>query len=154
MDNRIAVNLKHQFFAAQAVYPDMKAAGGGAIVNFIQRVDDRNRDSAIYSTAKAGVLGLTNSLARDLGVHNIRVNAVVPGWIMTQRQIDLWLTPEGEANLMEAPMPQAQALSGRLRADGLVPGIGRRLGPDEPEFYCGWRQTLDRPSHPLQASFA
>ncbi len=101
-DNRLAVNLKHQFFAAQAVYPDMKAAGGGAIINYSSSAWlTATPNLAIYSTAKAGVLGLTKSLARDLGVHNIRVNAVIPGWIMTQRQIDLWLTPQAEKGLME-----------------------------------------------------
>lgn len=102
-DERIAVNLKHQFFCAQAVYPDMKAAKNGSIVNFgssAWMVGDLNL--TVYSTAKAGVLGLTRSLAREFGPDNIRVNCVVPGWIMTQRQIELWLTPEGEANLMRA----------------------------------------------------
>jgi NAD(P)-dependent dehydrogenase (short-subunit alcohol dehydrogenase family) len=102
-DDRIAVNLKHQFFAAQAVYPDMKAAQNGSIVNFGSSswmVGDLNL--SIYATAKAGVLGLTRSLAREFGPDNIRVNCVVPGWIMTERQIERWLTPEGEANLMKA----------------------------------------------------
>lgn len=115
-DDRIAVNLKHQFFAAQAVYPDMKAAKNGAIVNFgssAWMVGDRNL--TIYSTAKAGVLGLTRSLAREFGADNIRVNCVVPGWIMTQRQIDLWLTPEGEKNLM-----QAQCIKRKLYPDDVA----------------------------------
>jgi len=102
-DDRIAVNLKHQFFAAQAVHPDMKAAKNGAIVNLgssAWMVGDLNL--TVYSTAKAAVLGLTRSLAREFGPDNIRVNCVVPGWIMTQRQIDLWLTPDAEKNLMLA----------------------------------------------------
>jgi NAD(P)-dependent dehydrogenase (short-subunit alcohol dehydrogenase family) len=101
-DDRFAVNLKHQFFAAQAVYPDMEAAGGGAIVN-LGSVSWMIGQGGMpcYTTAKSAVAGLTRSLARDLGPKNIRVNCVVPGWIMTQRQIDLWLTPEGEAELMQ-----------------------------------------------------
>lgn len=101
-DDRIAVNLKHQFFAAQAVYPDMAAAGGGAIVN-LGSVSWMIGQGGMpcYTTAKSAVAGLTRSLARDFGPMNIRVNCVVPGWIMTQRQIDLWLTPEGEAELMQ-----------------------------------------------------
>jgi len=100
-DQRIAVNLKHQFFAAQAVLPDMKAAGGGAIVNFgsVSWMIGQG-GMAAYTAAKSAVLGLTRSLARDFGGFNIRVNAIAPGWIMTQRQIDLWLTPEAETELM------------------------------------------------------
>jgi len=101
-DDRFAVNLKHQFFAAQAIYPDMEAAGGGAIVN-IGSVSWMIGQGGMpcYTTAKSAIAGLTRSLARDLGPKNIRVNCVVPGWIMTQRQLDLWLTPEAEADLME-----------------------------------------------------
>jgi D-xylose 1-dehydrogenase len=101
-DDRIAVNLKHQFFAAQAVYPDMEKAGGGAIVNLgsVSWIVGQG-GMPCYTTAKSAVAGLTRSLARDLGPMNIRVNCVVPGWIMTQRQLDLWLTPEGEAELMQ-----------------------------------------------------
>jgi len=100
-DERIAVNLKHQFFAAQAVMGDMKAAGGGSIVNMgsVSWMIGQG-GMPCYTTAKSGVQGLTRSLARDLGPDNVRVNCVVPGWIMTQRQIDLWLTPESEAELM------------------------------------------------------
>lgn len=101
-DDRVAVNLKHQFFAAQAIYPDMEAAGGGAIVNLgsVSWIIGQG-GMPCYTTSKSAVAGLTRSLARDLGPKNIRVNCVVPGWIMTQRQIDLWLTPESEAELME-----------------------------------------------------
>ncbi len=100
-DERIAVNLKHQFFAAQAVYPAMAGAGGGSIVNIgsVSWVIGQG-GMPCYTTAKSAVTGLTRSLARDLGPMNIRVNTVLPGWIMTQRQLDLWLTPEGEAELM------------------------------------------------------
>ncbi|MBN9496295.1 MAG: SDR family oxidoreductase [Alphaproteobacteria bacterium] len=101
-DDRIAVNLKHQFFAAQAVLPGMKAAGGGAIVNFGSTSWMIGQGGmAVYTAAKSAVLGLTRSLARDYGQFNIRVNTVAPGWIMTERQIEKWLTPEGEAELMK-----------------------------------------------------
>jgi len=100
-DDRIAVNLRHQFFAVQAVHKAMAAAGGGTIVN-IGSVSWLVGQGGMpcYSAAKAAVAGLTRSLARDLGPDNIRVNSVLPGWIMTQRQIDKWLTPEGEQELM------------------------------------------------------
>ena len=100
-DERIATNLRHQFFALQAVVPMMRAAGGGSIVNFGSISWHSNSGGmTAYTTAKAGVEGLTKGMARDLGPDKIRVNTVIPGWVMTQRQIDLWLTPEAEANLM------------------------------------------------------
>lgn len=100
-DDRFAVNLRHQFFAAQAVLPGMAAAGGGSIINFGSTswlVGQGGMPA--YLSAKAAVAGLTRALARDLGPRNIRVNSIVPGWIMTERQITLWLTPEGEQELM------------------------------------------------------
>ncbi|QQS11819.1 MAG: SDR family oxidoreductase [Rhodospirillales bacterium] len=102
-DGRIAVNLKHQFFAAQAVLPDMKAAGGGAIVNFssISWMTGQG-GMAVYTAAKSAVVGLTRSLARDYGKFNIRANAISPGWVRTERQRTLWITPEAEARQMEA----------------------------------------------------
>jgi NAD(P)-dependent dehydrogenase (short-subunit alcohol dehydrogenase family) len=100
-DERFAVNLKHQFFAAQAVYKDMAAAGGGSIVNLgsVSWVIGQG-GMPCYTTAKSAVGGLTRSLARDLGSMNIRVNCILPGWIMTERQLKMWLTPEGEEELM------------------------------------------------------
>jgi NAD(P)-dependent dehydrogenase (short-subunit alcohol dehydrogenase family) len=101
-DDRMAVNLRHQFFAIQAVAPVMKAAGGGSIINF-GSISWHALQGGMpgYTTAKAAVEGLTKGMARDLGADGIRVNCVIPGWIMTERQIKLWLTPEAEQNLMQ-----------------------------------------------------
>ena len=102
-DERLAVNLKHQFFAAQAVLPDMKAARSGSIINFGSSSWMVGQGGMVaYTAAKSAVLGLTRSLARDFGPYNIRVNAVAPGWILTERQRALWLTPEAKARLLEA----------------------------------------------------
>ena len=101
-DDRMAVNLRHQFFAAQAVAPMMKTAGGGSIVNFGSTSWMIGQGGMPgYTTAKSAVMGLTRSLARDLGTNDIRVNSIAPGWIMTERQIKLWLTPEGEKELLQ-----------------------------------------------------
>jgi NAD(P)-dependent dehydrogenase (short-subunit alcohol dehydrogenase family) len=100
-DNRMAVNLKHQFFCAQAVLPDMKIAGKGVIVNLGSITWMAGQGGmAAYSAAKSAVLGLTRSLARDYGPFGIRVNAVAPGWIMTRRQLERWVTPQAEAEIM------------------------------------------------------
>lgn len=101
-DGRIAVNLKHQFFAAQAVLPDMKATGKGAIVNLgsCSWVIGQG-GMAAYTASKSAVLGLTRSLARDFGEFGVRVNAIAPGWIMTERQLELWVTPETEKSIYE-----------------------------------------------------
>ena len=86
-DERFAVNLKHQFFAAQAVYPMMKQAGGGSVINMGSTSWMVGQGGmAAYTAAKSAVLGLTRSLARDWGPDNIRVNSIAPGWIMTERQ--------------------------------------------------------------------
>ena len=100
-DGRIAVNLKHQFFCAQAVIPDMKSLGKGAIINLgsISWIIGQG-GMAGYTASKSAVLGLTRSLARDFGAYGIRVNAVAPGWIMTKRQLEKWVTPEGEAEIV------------------------------------------------------
>lgn len=100
-DERFATNLKHQFFAAQAVAGEMAAAGGGSIINMGSTSWMIGQGGMpCYTTAKSAVQGLTRSLARDLGDKNIRVNSVLPGWIMTERQIEKWLTAKGEEELL------------------------------------------------------
>jgi D-xylose 1-dehydrogenase len=100
-DERMATNLRHQFFAAQALKDEMIAAGGGAVINMSSISYLLGQGGMpVYLTAKSAVVGLTRALARDLGPHHIRVNAVFPGWIMTERQEKLWLTPEAEAEMM------------------------------------------------------
>ncbi|MBL4600471.1 MAG: SDR family oxidoreductase [Rhizobiaceae bacterium] len=94
-DDRFATNLRHQFFAIQAVAPGMIEAGGGSIINMGSNSWwEAGGGFPAYATAKAAVHGLTRTMARDLGDHRIRVNTVVPGWIMTDRQKELWVTPE------------------------------------------------------------
>jgi NAD(P)-dependent dehydrogenase (short-subunit alcohol dehydrogenase family) len=102
-DERLAVNLRHQFFAIQAVIDAMTAAGGGSIVNMgsIAWLIPSTRQAA-YVTAKAGLVGLTRTLAHELGPANIRVNCVLPGAIMTERQRRLWVTPEYAAQIRAA----------------------------------------------------
>jgi NAD(P)-dependent dehydrogenase (short-subunit alcohol dehydrogenase family) len=109
-DERMAVNLKHQFFAAKAVLPAMKAAGGGSIINLGSISWHLGLpDLTLYQTAKAAIEGLTRSLARELGRCGIRVNAVIPGNVQTPRQMQ-WYTPEGEAEIVAA-----QCLEGRIQ---------------------------------------
>jgi len=115
-DDRIQVNLRHMFFAIQAVAPGMIAAGKGSIINFGSigwMVGSPGYP--IYATAKAAVHGLTRSFARELGGHGVRVNTVVPGWVMTKRQRELWVDEEGE-RLIE----QQQCLAGRVQPDDIA----------------------------------
>mgnify|MGYP001362553197 CR=1 FL=1 len=96
-DDRMNINLKHYFFSTQSVYKDMKKLGKGTIVNIGSFSWMKGQGGMPgYTTAKSAIMGLTRTLARDLGVHNIRVNCVVPGWVITDRQKELWLTPEIE----------------------------------------------------------
>jgi D-xylose 1-dehydrogenase len=115
-DERLAVNLRHQFFAAQAVAEQMKRLGGGSIINF-GSISWMTRTGGMpaYTASKAAIGGLTRGLARDLGPFNIRVNTVVPGWVMTERQRKLWLTAEGERQ-----MDENQCLPGRLLPEDLA----------------------------------
>lgn len=115
-DQRVAVNLKHQFFAAQTVLPDMIAGGGGAIINLGSTSWMIGQGGmAAYTACKSAVLGLTRSLARDFGPHGVRVNAVAPGWIMTERQLALWVTPETEQEIY-----RNQCLKRRLVPDDVA----------------------------------
>jgi D-xylose 1-dehydrogenase len=115
-DHAIAVNLKHQFFAAQGVAPDMAALGGGSIINLGSTSwMIKAPGFPVYATCKAAVRGLTRALARDLGKQNIRVNSLVPGWVMTDKQLSQWVTPESEIEI-----DAAQCLPGRLQADDIA----------------------------------
>jgi D-xylose 1-dehydrogenase len=102
-DDRIAVNMKHVFFAMQAAAPMMERSGGGSIVNF-GSVSWKllMGDMPAYVASKAGIHAMTRSMARDLGPKKIRVNTVIPGWIMTERQKTMWLTPEADKMRMSA----------------------------------------------------
>lgn len=115
--NRIvAVNLQHQVFAAQAVLADMKALGGGSIINLGSTSWlIKGAGYPLYASCKAAVRGLTRALARDLGPLNIRVNSLVPGWVMTQRQLAHWVTPAAEREI-----DAAQCLPGRLQAEDIA----------------------------------
>ena len=94
-DKLIDVNLKAYFFTAQAVIPGMQTVGGGSIINFTSiSYMMGNSGYPVYVTANSGINGMTRALAREFGPDKIRVNALAPGWVMTQKQLDLWVTPE------------------------------------------------------------
>ena len=96
-EERMAVNQRPAFFAIQSIVPGMKRLGGGSIINFGSTGwQTKGSEFPLYSIAKASVNGLTRGLAGSLGPHRIRVNTVSPGWVMTERQIKLWLNAEGE----------------------------------------------------------
>jgi NAD(P)-dependent dehydrogenase (short-subunit alcohol dehydrogenase family) len=115
-DTSIAVNLRHQFFAAQAVVEDMKRAGGGSIIN-LGSISWMLKQGGmpVYLTSKAAIQGLTHALARDLGPFGIRVNTLVPGWVLTEKQRRLWLDEAGKRALKEG-----QCLDGELMPEDLA----------------------------------
>ena len=125
-DRTLALNLKHQFFAAQAVIPGMRQLGHGSIINMSSIAWIIPSTSVpVYVTAKAGIVGMTRTLAHEVGKDNIRVNCILPGAIATERQKRLWLTPEYEAEILAA-----QALK-RLIEPEEVARLALFLGADD-----------------------
>ena len=102
-NERIAINQRPMFFTCQAVFEGMKRKGGGSIIN-VSSISWHMKSGGypVYATTKAAVVGLTRGLARDYGAHNIRVNTVTPGWVMTQRQIELWVDDAAEAEIKKS----------------------------------------------------
>jgi len=136
-DNRLAVNLKHKFFCSQAVIPGMRAKGAGAIVNLGSISWHLGLpELVLYQTAKAGIEGLTRSLARELGPDGIRVTCVVPGNVRTDRQLQ-WYTPEGEAEIVKA-----QCLKGRLVPED-VAALVLFLASDDARLVTGHEYFVD-----------
>jgi NAD(P)-dependent dehydrogenase (short-subunit alcohol dehydrogenase family) len=136
-DDRLNVNLKHQFFCAQAVIPGMRSAGGGAIVNLGSISWHLALPGLIlYETCKAAIEGLTRALARELGGDNIRVNCVVPGNIRTPKQMQ-WYTPEGEAEIVNA-----QCLKCRLEPQD-VAALVTFLASDDARGMTGHEHFVD-----------
>lgn len=136
-DERMAVNLRHQFFVAQAAVPAMKRAGGGAIINLGSISWHLGLpDLVIYQTAKAAIEGMTRGLARELGRDNIRVTSIIPGNIKTPRQ-EKWYTPEGEAEIVAA-----QCLDGRLLPED-VAALALFLASDDARLITGHEYWVD-----------
>ncbi len=137
-DERMAVNLRPMFFAIQSVAPQMKRLGGGSIINFGSiSWKIAMGGAAAYTTAKAAVHGLTRSMARELGQDGIRVNTVLPGWVMTERQKKLWLTEAGERT-----MDEQQCLKGRVQPVDLA-RIVLFLASDDARMCSAQEFTVD-----------
>lgn len=136
-DDRIAVNLRHMLFCAQAVVDGMKAAGGGAIINFGSISWHLGLpDLVLYETAKAGIEGMTRALARELGEFGIRVTCINPGNVRTPRQMK-WYTPEGEAEIVAQ-----QCLKGRIEPRD-VAALVLFLASDDGRFCTGHEYWID-----------
>ncbi|PAX06750.1 SDR family NAD(P)-dependent oxidoreductase [Sphingomonas lenta] len=136
-DDRLAVNLRHLFFAAQAVTPGMKRQGGGVILNFGSISWHLGLpDLVLYQTAKAAIEGMTRALARDLGPDGIRVNTIVPGNVQTPRQ-QKWYTPEGEAEIVAA-----QCLKARVQPED-VAALTLFLASDDARMCTGHDYFVD-----------
>lgn len=137
-DRAMAVNVRHQFFVAQAVARGMIDAGGGAIINMGSISWMRGRPGmAGYTTSKAGIHGLTRTLARELGDRNIRVNSIVPGAVVTERQKQLWLTPEEDQRFLDL-----QCLKFRLQPAEIA-RVALFLASDEARGIAGQNIVVD-----------
>ena len=115
-EQSIAVNVRHQYFATQAVVPGMRELGGGSIICLGSTGwMIKNAGYPMYAMAKSSVRGLVNGLARELGQHHIRINALVPGWVITDKQRELWLDAAGEEEIR-----RKQCMPGYLGVDDLA----------------------------------
>lgn len=134
----IAVNLRHQVFVTKAVIPGMKQLGGGSIIcmgstGWIQK----NAGYPLYAMAKAGVHGFVNGMARELGADSIRINCLVPGWVITDKQHKLWLDAEGEASIR-----RMQCLPGHIEPSDLA-RAALFLGADDSRMCTGQDFIVD-----------
>jgi NAD(P)-dependent dehydrogenase (short-subunit alcohol dehydrogenase family) len=137
-DDCLAVNLRHHVFAVQAVARGMRRAGGGSVILLGSVSWMRGRPGMVgYTTAKAGIAGMTRTLARELGTAGIRVNCIVPGAILTERQRRLWLTPEKDREFVEL-----QALKLRLTPEHVAP-MALWLASDESRGVTGQEFIID-----------
>ena len=137
-DNRMAINLRHQFFAAQSVHPQMKSIGGGSIVNFSSTAWLMGDVGYVaYTTAKAGISGMTHSLAREFGADRIRVNAILPGWVMTERQLTKWIDADAE-KLIDS----SQALKDRIYPEHIA-RLALFLASDDSDRCTGQQFVID-----------
>jgi D-xylose 1-dehydrogenase len=115
-DERMAVNERPAFFAIQAVLPGMEKLGGGSIINFGSTGwQAKSGGYPAYATAKSSVMGLTRGLAKELGAKRIRINVVSPGWVMTERQLQLWAVPD-----MDQAIARMQCLPDPIQPDDIA----------------------------------
>lgn len=134
----MAINLHPAFFSSQAAFKAMKEAQSGVILNFSSNmayIGERNM--AGYITAKAGLAGMTKALAKDYGGDHVRVNAIVPGWVATERQLEQWLSPEQEQQLMEMV-----AIQKRITPEEIA-RLALFLASDDSTFITGQCMVID-----------
>lgn len=133
-----SINLKAYFFACQKAIEGMKAAGGGAIINFTSiSYMMGNAGYPAYTTANSGINGMTRSLAREFGADKIRVNAIAPGWVLTDKQKELWVTPEALEDHLSR-----QCLKDTLAPEDIV-GPTLFLASDASKMMTGQAMVVD-----------